>query len=135
MSQATTTTETRSSSEGSDVLYRIHMVDHKDVFSKILYDVEGNILRTRMGRLINVFRANMEQAMNDGFLTVHRNSTMAGITYRYFTTSQEQMMKFIDERENGTYTGPNVRYHVYVDDDVDRDTAEFRSLFRPSREL
>jgi len=45
------------------------------------------------------------------------------------------MMKFIDERENGTYTGPNVRYHVYVDDDVDRDTAEFRSLFRPSREL
>lgn len=135
MSQATTTTETRSSAEGSDVLYRIHMVDHKDVFSKILYDVEGNILRTRAGRLINVFRANMEQSMNAGLLTVHRNSTMSGITYRYFTTSKEQMMKFIDERENGTYTGPNVRYHVYVDDDVDRDTSDFRSLFRPSREL
>lgn len=132
MSQATTTTETRSS---SDVLYRIHMVDHKDVFSKILYDVEGNILRTRAGRLINVFRPNMEEAMNEGQLTVHRNSTMAGITYRYFTTSKEQMMKFIDERENGTYTGPNVRYHVYVDDDVDRDTSDYRSLFRPSREL
>lgn len=135
MSQATTTTETRSSSEGSDVLYRIHMVDHKDVFSKILYDVEGNILRTQTGRLINVFRDNMEEAMNTGHVTVYRNSTMSGITYRYFATSKEQMRKFIYERENGTYVGPNVRYHVYVDDDVDRDTTEFRSLFRPSREL
>ena len=134
MSQATTTTETRST-RSSDIVYRVHMVDHKNIFSKILYDVEGNIIRTKQGRLINVFRKEMEQAMNEGCLTVHRNSTMHGITYRYFTTSNEQKMRFIDERENGTYEGPNVRYHVYVDDDVDRDTSEYRSLFRVSREL
>jgi len=100
-----------------------------------LYDVEGEILRTTQGKLINVFRTNMDEAFNEKKLFVFRNATMAGITYRYFTTSREQFKKFIHEREEGTSEGPNKRYHVYVDDDVDCDTQEYRHLFRPSREL
>lgn len=105
------------------------------MYARILYDVEGNILVDRTGRLINVFRGNMEESMDQGWLKVYRNSTMGGVCYRYFVTSREQFITFVDERDNGTYTGPNVFYHVYVDDDTDKSLPEFKRLFRESREV
>lgn len=82
-----------------------------------------------------MFRSNMRDALEEGRLFVFRNSTMSGITYRYFTKSRDQFKKFVHEREEGTTEGPNKRYHVYVDEDVDTEDHEYRKLFRPSREL
>ena len=132
MAQSDTETTSISSSRKT---WPVHLKDHVNVYARILYDVEGNILVDRTGRLINVFRSNMEESMDQGWLKVYRNSTMGGVCYRYFVTSREQFITFVDDRDNGTYTGPNVFYHVYVDDDTDKSLPEFKRLFRESREV
>jgi hypothetical protein len=110
-------------------------VDHKNLYSKILYDVEGNILTNPTGRLLNVFRAEMDEAFRVKQLRLYRNSSMSGMCYRYFVTSLEQRDRFLEERQFGTYQGPNKAFHVYVDEDIDRQSAEYKSLFRISREI
>lgn len=50
--------------------------------------------------------------------------------YRYFITSQEQLDKFYEDREFGSTEGPNKTYHVYVDEDCDKTTPTYKSLFR-----
>lgn len=89
------------------------------------------MLRTPTGTIVNAFRANIEEEFDSGRLSIVRNSVMKNICYRYFITSKEQYMTFIDERENGTTDGPHKLYHVYVDDDVDTTTAEYRYMFSP----
>jgi hypothetical protein len=105
------------------------------MYAKILYDVEGNILTSRQGRLLNVFRPAMDEAFENKEIRLYRNSTMTNVTYRYFVTSIEQRDKFLWDRQLGCDQGPNKAYHVYVDDDVDRRSKEYKSLFRISREL
>jgi hypothetical protein len=105
------------------------------MYAKVLYDVEGNILTSRQGRLLNVFRPIMDEAFDKKEVRLYRNSTIANVTYRYFVTSIEQRDRFLVDRQYGCEEGPNKGYHVYVDDDVDRSTNEYKSLFRISREL
>lgn len=105
------------------------------MYSKILYDVEGNILRNRQGRCLNVFRSIMDEAFANKEIRLYRNSTMKNICYRFYVTSIEQRDQFLWEREIGSAEGPNKAYHVYVDEDVDRETSEYKSLFKLSREI
>jgi len=105
------------------------LVDHKNMYCRILYDVEGKILVNHMGRILNAFRPEMDEAFANKEIRLIRNSTMDSICYRYYITSQEQWEKFIWERELGSDQGPNKSYHVYVDDDVDRSSKEYQSLF------
>lgn len=105
------------------------------MYAKTLYDVDGNILVNRQGRLLNVFRSIMDDAFESKELRLYRNSTMTDITYRYFVTSIEQRDRFLTEREIGSTEGPNKAYHVYVDEDVDRTSAKYKYHFRLSREI
>lgn len=77
----------------------------------------------------------MDEAFRSKELKLYRNSSMANICYRYFTTSKEQRDKFLEDRQFGSLIGPNIAYHVYVDEDVDIKSKEYRSLFRLSREI
>lgn len=109
-------------------------MDHRNLYSKILYDVEGNILTNKQGRCLNVFRNIMDDAFEAKEVRLYRNGTMNNLTYRYFVTSIEQRDQFLWEREIGA-TEPNKAYHVYVDEDVDRNCGEYKSLFKLSREI
>lgn len=105
------------------------------MYSKILYDVEGNILANQTGRLLNVFRKEMDEAFSNKSLKLYRNSTQKNVCYRYFITSNTQLRNFLEDRTYGSTEGPNKAYHVYVDEDTDRNTPEYKSLFRLSREI
>jgi hypothetical protein len=97
--------------------------------------VDGNILTDQQGKLLNIYRASMEEAIKTKQVRIFRNSTMSSVCYRYFITSPSQLRIFKEEREYGTNDGPNKAFHVYVDEDVDKSCKEYRSLFRLSREL
>jgi hypothetical protein len=105
------------------------------MYSKILYDIDGNILVNEQGRILNVFKPEMDDALKDRHVILYRNSSMGNVCYRYFVTSIEQRDNFLEERTFGTPDGPNKGFHVYVDDDVDRTSAEYKSIFRLSREI
>lgn len=105
------------------------------MYSKILYDVEGNILVNNDGRILNVFKVEMDDALKSREVIFYRNATMANVCYRYFVASIEQRDNFLEERAFGTPDGPNKAFHVYVDEDTDRTCAEYKSLFKLSREI
>lgn len=111
------------------------MTDHKNIHSRILYDVEGNILTDTNNKIINIFMPEFEDMMKKKELRLFRNSTMKSLCYRYFITSQQQLYKFWDDRSWGNTESPNKTYHVYVDDDVDRTTSEYKMYFQLSREI
>jgi hypothetical protein len=85
--------------------------------------------------MINVYRREMDEAFKNNDIKLYRNSVMENICYRYFTTSRKQTVNFWYERKWGTTDGPNKAFHVYVDEDVDRNTREYKRLFRLSREI
>lgn len=101
----------------------------------MLYDVDGNLISTPNGKLVNVFRPCMDEEFEAGRLRLFRNSSHHNICYRYFITSEEQLRRFVQDREYGSVEGPNKGYHVYLDEDVDRNCREYKSLFRLSREI
>jgi hypothetical protein len=110
-------------------------VDHRTCNSKILYDVEGHILTDKYGKLLNIFRPNIDRAFQDKDVRLFRNSTMKNMCYRYFIRNETQLNQFQEERAWGTIEGPNKAFHVYVDEDVDRNSQEYKEFFRLSREI
>lgn len=111
------------------------LCDHGSVYAKILYDVDGNILVDSQNRMMNVYRDTLGQALANKEVRLFRNSSMGSICYRYFTTSSAQRDRFLFDREIGSTTGPNVKYHVYVDEDTDRTAPLYKRWFHLSREL
>lgn len=134
-SQTTASCNETSSSSDERRRWPIRLVDHQTMYAKILYDVEGNILTNRQGRLLNVFRSIMDDAFENKEVRLYRNSTTTNLCYRYFVTSIEQRDRFLWDRQLGSKEGPNKAYHVYVDEDVDRSDKEYKYLFRLSREI
>lgn len=122
------------SSASSQKRWPIRLVDHKNVYSSILYDVEGKIL-THENKMMNLFRCEMQDAMVKKEIRCMRNSTTTWVNYRYFITNQHQLHLFFYERLYGTTDGPNKAYHVYVDEDVDPLCPAYTALFRPAREV
>jgi hypothetical protein len=85
--------------------------------------------------MLNIFKPAMDEAMKSKQVRLWRNKTMGNVCYRYFTTCDSQLKMFSFERKFGTTDGPNKAFHVYVDEDVDRNSKEYKSLFRLSREI
>lgn len=79
--------------------------------------MEGNILQDSQGRLMNAFRPNLDEALKSKNVRLWRNKTMSSFCYRYFTTSRDQQIQFLLDRETGCSNNPNKSYHVYVDED------------------
>lgn len=96
--------------------------------------MEGNILTDLNGRLMNCFRTNLDEALETKKVRLWRKNTMSSLCYRYFTTSRDQQLNFLLDREAGCLDNPNKSYHVYVDDDC-RDTHEYKTNIKLSREL
>lgn len=99
------------------------------MYKKTLVDVDGNVLVDKQGKILNVFRPSMDEAFKVGDIRLFRNSTMANITYRYYVTCREQLDRFWRERAYGSDSQKKL-YHVYVDDDVDRMSSSYFSLFK-----
>jgi hypothetical protein len=107
-------------------------VDHLTTNRKFLYDVDGNILTDKHHRLLNIYRENLQEALSKGDVRIFRNKTMSDYCYRYFITSQEQLDKFYEDRAFGSNVGPNKKYHVYVDEDCNKNTPYYKSNFSNS---
>lgn len=120
---------TSTSTETPQQRWPVRFADHHLIEKRILYDVEGNLLVDKSGKMLNIFRDNFQVALDKKEVRIFRNSTMKEVCYRYFITSQEQLDMFWEEREYGTTDGPNKRYHVYVDDDCDKSCATYKKLF------
>jgi hypothetical protein len=97
-------------------------------FARTLYDVDGNVLIDRHGTPLNLKRPEIDTAFENGDIRMIRNSTTKNICYRYFVTSEEQRRQFLFDRENGSLFCDHV-YSVYLDEDVDKSTSEYKSLF------
>jgi hypothetical protein len=97
---------------------RIHnndskMVDHGSLYSKVLYDVDGNpLIDPDTNKYLNVYTKAMQDAFdNKQIRLIHQ--VMKEPTYHYFVTSREQ------ERDFKMYRHSHKKplYHVYVDED------------------
>lgn len=97
-------------------------------FARTLYDVAGNVLTDRFGTPLNLKMFEMDVAFKNGDIRICRNSTTKNICYRYFVTSDEQKKRFHYDRENGSIFR-NMVYCVYLDEDVDKTTSEYKMLF------
>lgn len=95
-------------------------------YSRTLYDLDGNVLQDKNGNQLNVYTANMKTAFENGKLRLIHKLSDPG--YSYFVTSAEQLERFNEERENGSYRYTNV-YHVYADEDVDWNSPSVKQLF------
>ena len=85
--------------------------------------------------MMSIYRPKMKEAMTAHEIQIWRNKTMGALSYRYFVTSESQRREFLYERKWGTEEGPNKAFHVYVDEDVDRNSKEYKFRFRLSREI
>lgn len=122
------------SSEGTIQRWPVRFRDHKNICAKYLYDVDGHILVNEDNKILNVNTPRLQDAFHTGMVRLFRNSTQHNITYRYFVTSKQQLLSFWEQRKYGSPEGPNKCFHVYVDDDVDRSTEEYKRTFSLSRE-
>lgn len=95
-------------------------------YARILYDLDGNVLKDKFGVNINVYTVNIRTAFEEGSLRLIRKLSDPG--YSYFVTSEEQLQRFEEERDLGTSRYNNV-YHVYADEDVDWDSPITKRLF------
>lgn len=77
----------------------------------------------------------MDEEMKKKKIRIFRNSTLKNTCYRYFITTEAQLKEFLEAREYGTTLGPNKSYHVYVDEETDRHSTEYKQLFKLSREI
>lgn len=127
-------TDSSSHSTGSQ-RWHVHFKDHVDTNAKYLYDVDGKILVDDNNKILNVYRDNLEVALRTGQVRIFRNSTHHNICYRYFVRNNDQLYNFWEERRYGSLDGPNKWFHVYVDEDVDRSTPEYKSMFTTSQEI
>lgn len=95
-------------------------------YATTLYDLDGNVLQDEQGNKLNVYTVNMMTAFEDGKLRLIRKLSDPG--YSYFVTSAEQLDRFNEERENGSYRYTNI-YHVYADEDVDWESPIVKQMF------
>lgn len=104
----------------------IKLVNRGSRYATTLYDLDGNVLKDVSGNKLNVYTANMLVAFEEGKLRLIRKLSDPG--YSYFVTSEEQLDRFEEEREMGTFRYNNI-YHVYADEDVDWASPPAKQLF------
>lgn len=108
------------------VYYPVRLLDHKNMYANVLYDVEGNPLLSPDGQHLNVYTKKMQEAFDaERLRLIHYISSEP--SYRYFVTSKTQKREFQKHRTNGSTD--KLTYHVYVDEDVDRSSQEYKEFF------
>jgi hypothetical protein len=109
-------------------VYPIRLKDCGSKYSRALVDVEGTPLVNDVGQALNVYTKAMKDAFDSGRLRlVH---CMKEPTYAYFVTSDYQMRLFQKDRKRGILPHRQT-YYVYVDEDIDRLSREYRENFIP----
>lgn len=100
------------------------IVDHGSLYSRVLYDVEGNpLVDPENHKYLNVYTKAMQDAFdNKNIRMIHQ--VMKEPTYHYFVTSQKQERDFKMYR----HTSKKQVYHVYVDEDS-RDNYTYKQTF------
>lgn len=117
--------------EAGTTLYPIKMRDRGSTYASVLYDVEGNPLKNMTGDFLNVRTSAMKSAFDEGSLRLIHCMKEPG--YRYFVTSKSQEENFKIHRDVGATR--KVTYHVYVDEDVDRNSWSYRNSFVHSKPI
>ena len=112
--------------EEEAVRYRVKLVDHGSTYAKVLYDVDGEPIVDSSGQNLSVWKAALKDEFNKGRVRVFH--CMKEPTYRYFVRYDAQTRRFREERDNGAVRR-KVHYHVYVDEDVDRNSETYRNVF------
>jgi len=123
---ATTTATVNNKYDLPQRLYPIKYQDHKSAYTKVLYDVEGNALKSDSGVCLSVHRKEMKEAFDSNQVRfIHYMSSEPN--YRYFVTSETQLQMFQKHRDHGA---PDKKvYHVYLDEDADRHSPFYRRHF------
>jgi len=117
------------SSISTTTKFPIRFIDHGQsrLWSKTLYDVDGNPVIGHDGRPISFFHSELKDMFVSSRVTLHHR--LKEPAYRYIATSTYQLSTFLEERARGADTPKT--YHVYVDEDADRNCQEYRDLFSP----
>lgn len=120
-----------SSSVTSTTRFPIRYIDHSQgrLWNKTIYDVEGNPVLGPNGSPISFFHTELKTLFLNN--SVHIYHRLAEPAYRYIVTSTWQLNKFLEDRFSGS-TELKV-YHVYVDEDADKNSQEYRQFFTPYR--
>lgn len=87
---------------------------HKNRYAGTLVDVDGVVLEGETGMKLNVFREELKDMLVSKKIRFWHYLSKEP-TYAYFTTSQQQLDRFIEERRDGALI-PNTVYHVYLDE-------------------
>jgi hypothetical protein len=119
-------TVTANKQESSTRLYPIKYQGHKSPYAKVLYDVEGNPLKSDRDVYLSVHRKEMKEAFDSNQLRfIHYMSSEPN--YRYFVTSESQLQNFQKHRDHGAPS--NKVYHVYLDEDANLHSPFYRRHF------
>ena len=93
--------------------YRITYHKHSTTYAKILYDVEGNVLRDEHNIPVNVFTVQMKNMLDNGDIICYHVPGRPG--YRYFCTYKKQGELFRRSRARGQ-SSSTLPFHVYPDE-------------------
>ena len=96
--------------------YPVMYNHHRSTYDRVLYDIDGNVLRDENGDLLNVYTVAFREALQRKTVRcIHVCMQRPG--YRYFITSQSQQDRFMHERDKGfALSSAPVEYHVYDDE-------------------
>ncbi len=115
------------SEQESENSHPVYLVDRGSVYCRHLYSVSGELLLDDCGTPMNVYSKALKDAFETGRVRlIHR---LKEPSYRYFITSNKELKTFQHERDNGA---PYLfkKYFVYVDQDVNKKSYEYRTQFR-----
>lgn len=103
-------------------LFPVRLRDKGNINASVLYDVEGRPLKDQQtGVLLNVYTKAMQDAFDRGALRLIH--CLKEPSFRYFVTNDKQKELFQHYRKFGA--SHKLTYHVYVDEDVDRNSYEY----------
>jgi hypothetical protein len=106
--------DTASSTDSSKGFrFKIAYTKHMSTYARVLFDVEGHVLRDEEGSPLNIFRSKMKDMLADKRVTCFHVPGRPG--YRYFVVSQKQADDFRRAKRRG-YMPSSLPYHVYPDE-------------------
>jgi hypothetical protein len=103
------------SSDTDETRYPIKLEFHHNRYRETLYDVDGCVLTGMTGLPLNVFKQELNTMLTERKIRfIHYMEKEP--TYAYFVITDNQLDRFLMEREHGSLKRGKV-YHVYLDDD------------------
>lgn len=121
--------DSTSEEQSEATTFKISLVDCGSTYNRSLYSVSGKLLLNSAGtRKLNLVNPEIREAFENKELRLIHH--LKEPSYRYFVTSNAELRQFQQERDIGAPL-PFKKYFVYVDDDVEKSSYEYRSCFKP----